>query len=48
LKPARAKSSRDPILKKNIKKRAGGVAQGMGPEFKSQYKKQTNKKEISS
>jgi hypothetical protein len=28
----------DPILKKpNTKKRAGGVAQGIGPEFKPQY-----------
>jgi hypothetical protein len=32
-------SPRDPRSKKPIthKKRAGGVAQGVGPEFKSQY-----------
>jgi hypothetical protein len=34
LKPARASSSWDPILKNHHKKRAGGVAQGEGPEFK--------------
>jgi hypothetical protein len=34
VKPAQANSSRDPILKIP---RAGGVAQGLGPEFKSQY-----------
>jgi hypothetical protein len=34
LKSARANSSRDPILKKPFTKRAGGVAQGVGPEFK--------------
>jgi hypothetical protein len=34
-KPAWANSSRDPILKKPFtKKRAGGVTQGEGPEFK--------------
>jgi hypothetical protein len=35
-------------LKKNLhKNRAGGVAQGVGPEFKPQYcKKQTNKKTL--
>jgi hypothetical protein len=38
LKPAQANSSRDPISKIPItKKRAGGVAQGKGPEFKPQY-----------
>jgi hypothetical protein len=26
------------------KKRAGGVAQGVGPEFKPQYRQKTNKK----
>jgi hypothetical protein len=37
-KPASANSSRDPILKKkNHKKRSGGVAQGVGPEFEPQY-----------
>jgi hypothetical protein len=35
LKPALANSSQNPILKKNpSQKRAGGVAQGVGPEFK--------------
>jgi hypothetical protein len=41
-KPARANSSQDSILKKtpeHHKKRAGGVAQGVGPEFKLQYHK---------
>jgi hypothetical protein len=40
LKPAWANSSLDPISKKSPsykKKRAGGVAQGEGPEFKPQY-----------
>jgi hypothetical protein len=38
-KPAQAKSLQDLILKKthHTKKRAGGVAQGVVPEFKSQY-----------
>jgi hypothetical protein len=36
LKPARANSLRDPIWKKPFIKRAGRVAQGEGPEFKSQ------------
>jgi hypothetical protein len=31
----------DPISKKTITKRAGGVAQGEGPEFKSQYHKKS-------
>jgi hypothetical protein len=40
LKPAWANSSRDSIWKKPItKKRAGEVAQGVGPEFKPQYHK---------
>jgi hypothetical protein len=35
---SRANSLKDPILKKMLhKKRAGGVAQGAGSEFKSQY-----------
>jgi hypothetical protein len=34
----------DPISKKNHhKKRAGGVAQGVGPEFKLQYHKKKKK-----
>jgi hypothetical protein len=37
--------SRDPILKKPFKKRADGMAQGVGPEFKSQYCKKKKKKE---
>jgi hypothetical protein len=38
LKPVQANSSRDPILKKKkSQKRAGGVAQSVGPESKSQY-----------
>jgi hypothetical protein len=38
-KPTQANSSQHPILKKPIthKKKAGGVAQGVGPEFKPQY-----------
>jgi hypothetical protein len=36
-KPARENSSQDPILKISITKRAGGVVQGEGPEFKPQY-----------
>jgi hypothetical protein len=34
LKPAQANSSRDPMLKNRHKNRAGGLAQGEGPEFK--------------
>jgi hypothetical protein len=33
-KPAQANSSQDPISKKAITKRAGGVEQGVGSEFK--------------
>jgi hypothetical protein len=46
-KPAWANSSPDPILKKPFtknKKRAGGVAQGVGPEFKPQYQKKKREK----
>jgi hypothetical protein len=44
-KPAWANSSKRPYLKNtHHKKRAGGVAQSVGPEFKPQYHKtQTNK-----
>jgi hypothetical protein len=35
--PAQANSSWDPILKNPSQKRAGGVAQGVGPEFNPQY-----------
>jgi hypothetical protein len=39
-KPARENSLRDPILKNpSEKKKAGGVTQGVGPEFKTQYRK---------
>jgi hypothetical protein len=34
LKPARGNSPLDPILKNPSQKRAGGVAQGVVPEFK--------------
>jgi hypothetical protein len=37
LKPVWANSSQDTISKNTITKRAGGVAQGVGPEFKPQY-----------
>jgi hypothetical protein len=43
----RANSSQDSISKKTItkkKKKAGRVAQGVGPEFKSQYRKKKKKK----
>jgi hypothetical protein len=44
-KPAPANNSRDPILKKNHhKKRAGGVAQGEGTEFKPQDRIKKKKK----
>jgi hypothetical protein len=43
-KPAQANSLPDPISKTPIKKRAGGVAQGVGPEFKPQYHKKKKKK----
>jgi hypothetical protein len=44
LKPGVANSLQDPILKKtHHKKRAGGVAQGVGPEFKAQYHKEKKK-----
>jgi hypothetical protein len=42
----RANSSQDPISKKKKKpsqKRAGEVAQGVGPEFKPQYCQKINK-----
>jgi hypothetical protein len=38
-KPAQANSSARPYLKIPFKKRAGGKAQGVGPEFKLQYHK---------
>jgi hypothetical protein len=42
-KPAQENSSQDPISKKTYhKKRAGGVAQSIGPEFKPQYHTHTH------
>jgi hypothetical protein len=43
LKPAWTNSSRDPILKIPNTKRAGAVAQDIGPEFKPQYCKKKKK-----
>jgi hypothetical protein len=37
LKPVWANSSQDPVLKISNTKKAGGVAQGVGPEFKPQH-----------
>jgi hypothetical protein len=49
LKPAWANSLQDPILKKtHYKKIAGGVAQGVGPEFKPQYRQKKKKKSLRS
>jgi hypothetical protein len=39
-----ANSSRDPISKVPNTERAGGVAQGVSPEFKPQYCKKKKKK----
>jgi hypothetical protein len=39
LKPTGENSSQKSVWKKPITKRAGGVAQGIGPEFKAQYHK---------
>jgi hypothetical protein len=47
LKPAWANSLGDPFSKIPITKRAGGVAQDLGPEFKPQYlKKKERETEI--
>jgi hypothetical protein len=45
-KPVQAKRSQYPISKKPItqKKRAGGGAQGVGPDYKPQYQKKKKKK----
>jgi hypothetical protein len=40
-KPAQGNSSQDPILKNIITKKAGRVAQSVGPVFKSQYGKKS-------
>jgi hypothetical protein len=43
--PAQANSSRDPISEKNTTKNwAGGVVQGVSPEFKLQYYQKKRKK----
>jgi hypothetical protein len=42
-KPAQANGLQDPILKKSITKNTGGVAQGVGPEFKPCHYKKQNK-----
>jgi hypothetical protein len=45
--PAWAYSLRDAILKKSpSQKRTGGVAQGVGPKFKSQYLKKKKKENV--
>jgi hypothetical protein len=36
-KPAGANSFQDPISKNSSQKKTSGVAQGIGPEFKSHY-----------
>jgi hypothetical protein len=36
------KKKRDTILKNPSQKRAGGMAQSVGPEFKPQYRKKEN------
>jgi hypothetical protein len=43
LKPTQANSSRDPISKNPSQNRAGGVAEGEGPEFKPKYCKKKKK-----
>jgi hypothetical protein len=43
-KTARANSSQDPISKNSSQKRAGRVAQDVGPEFKPQYTTKKKKK----
>jgi hypothetical protein len=43
-KPAQTNSSQELISKILNTERAGGVAQGIGPEFKSQYRKKKEKK----
>jgi hypothetical protein len=43
-KPAQANSSRDPIKKTPSQKSAGGMTQGVDPEFKIQYRKKKKKR----
>jgi hypothetical protein len=38
-KPDQGKQFTRPYLEKTLQKRAGGVAQGVGPKFKPQYHK---------
>jgi hypothetical protein len=45
-KPAWANCSRDPISKKHFTKKGGGVAQGEGSEFESQYHTQKKEKKM--
>jgi hypothetical protein len=42
-KPAQANSARDPKNPSHTKKKAGGVAQGVGPELKPQDHRKINK-----
>jgi hypothetical protein len=42
-KPTRANNLARPCFEKPFKKRAGGVAQGVGPAFKPQYHKKKKK-----
>jgi hypothetical protein len=44
LKPVWANGLQDPISKILNRKRAGGVAQGVGPEFKTQYNNNNKKR----
>jgi hypothetical protein len=44
LNPAWANSSKDPVLKNPSQKRVGGMAQGVGSEFKPQYHQKKKKK----
>jgi hypothetical protein len=36
----------DPVLKNPSQKRAGGMAEGVGPEFKPQYHQKKKKKSL--
>jgi hypothetical protein len=47
-KAGQANSSGDPISRKPVKKRAGRVAQGEGPEFKPQNLKKKKRKKRNS
>jgi hypothetical protein len=47
LKPAQGNSSQDPVSKIPNMKRADGVAQGVGCEFKPWYRKKKKSKVIS-